>query len=336
MRASTITLIVALPVLFFGALNLHGQPVMSAGSPVTTPPASAKSAESPVGFIKSYLWEPMAKKLGESLAEKVVTGLVVGSGSLAAFTTILYTKIRRRLVGPRFALPARYISKYQRVLLLGKEGTGKTQLIRTLCGYADGIDHAPNPRFSTRERRVYTVTHELTTADLSTTFRMDIEDYRGQDPGQVVESRPPRWERLPFTAVVLMVDIFESDKFPFPLDKTDGSELPIPSVMQETPDGDRVEFHRLDWHLGMLQMLRRSLKHDFSYVCLFINKLDLLENGFQVQKINGLKTRYSGIYQMLKDAFPDIEVQVIIGSARLGWGAGRLFRNLLSEARILK
>lgn len=290
----------------------------------------------PPGWLETYLWNPFAKTLGEEIAKQSVSVLMPVLLALAGWLTYKTRSLHRRLTGPRFALPKNYINRYQRVLLLGKQGSGKTHLIRTLFACTDLNNGAPNPRESTLDRQIYSLTHELSTAGQTTICRIDLEDYRGQDPGTLVDQKNREIDRLPYTAVILMVDIFETEQYPLPDDNLDGSELTVATKQRQAPDDDRVDFHREDWHQSMMQMLRRTLPFKVSYVCLFINKLDLLVDGSDARKVNGLRQRFRGLKTTLAQSFPGVPVHVILGSVVLGWGTDRLKRNLLRNAPELK
>lgn len=92
-------------------------------------------------------------------------------------------ELTRRLAGPRFELPPKASERYVRVAIAGLGGTGRTSLIRKIsaCRLAD-------PRKKTGHARTYSIVRETAYQDRTEVTRIDLEDYRGQNASDLLES----------------------------------------------------------------------------------------------------------------------------------------------------
>ena len=315
--------LVALIFLVFAAM-LAGETPTPSATDVVTPRDEASQGIWEENFVK-----PFKKGWEATVAKKVEAGITLLA--LVAFTwlTKSYNKLRKRLAGPRFKLPKTQSDSYQRILLLAIGGTGKTQLVRSLFGYSDRHKEAPDPRVSTQGLRLYTLNHEVTSGDHASVCRLEIEDYRGQDITQIShhvsqQSHDPK--ALPFTSVILMVDLFETDEYR----NEEDSELPEP--VEDEPDTDRVGEHKRVWTNELLKAIISPLPRKLSSVFLIINKLDLLKDSLSPQKINGVRKRYQPLLDVLVNSIPGVKPEIIFTSAAKGWGMTKLLKQLILKA----
>lgn len=281
------------------------------------------------GIIQNWFVKPLQSAIKGVVEHQAQAACSIVVLAIGGWLQVRYRRLRRRLAGPRFALASSQAESYQRILLLAIGGTGKTQLVRSLFGYSDRHKDPPNPQVSTQGLKLYTMNHEITSGDQASMCRFEIEDYRGQDITQISQhvtelSRDPK--ALPFTTIILMVDLFQTDEY----ENQDDSELPKPEF--DGPDSARVDEHKGVWTRELLRTVISPLPRKLGSVFLIINKLDLLENPFSAAKLNGIRTRYQPLINVLTESIPSVRPEIILGSAAKGWGMNRLLKQLIFKA----
>jgi hypothetical protein len=251
------------------------------------------------------------------------------SGKIGLYKTRLRTLNRRltgltrRLSGVRFGLPDQVIESYNRVLLVGMGGTGKTSLIRSLFA-----NPTANPRMKTGELSTYCLVHEIVYQDrdpansVSHACRIDIDDYSGQDYSQIMNG----WKTNPLedgdvykcSSVIFMVDLFHPPSSPdallFPRDRIDQA---------------RIKANQTYWPSNNVEQVFSKVEGDnLKYVCLFVNKCDLL-NTTSENIITEIKTRYKNLWEAIYTNLVDCECEIVIGSAEKGIGTTRVLNKLI-------
>lgn len=323
-RSSFLTTASLALVCLMSVTILMGQPLVPSAADVPTPQLEASQ-----GIWEDYFVNPFKKGWEAAVAKKVEAGISLLALAVIAWLGKHYSELRKRLAGPRFELPKTQSDSYQRILLLAIGGTGKTQLVRSLFGYSDKHKEAPDPRVSTQGLRLYTLNHEVTSGDHASVCRLEIEDYRGQDITQISQhvsqqSHDPK--ALPFTSVILMVDLFETDEYR----NEEDSELPEP--VEDEPNTDRVGEHKRVWTNELLKAIISPLPRKLGSVFLIINKLDLLKDSLSPQKINGVRKRYQPLLDVLMNSIPGVKPEIIFASAAKGWGMTKLLKQLILKA----
>ena len=230
--------------------------------------------------------------------------------------------LSRRLSGVRFGLPEKWIESYNRVLLVGEAGTGKTTLIRNLLS-----NRSANPRVSTSDLRTYSLVHEIiyqtNVSSFSTSYvcRIDIDDYRGQSLGQILND----WKNdfrpdgaLACCSVIFVVDLFA------PLKDSD-AVLP----QQDRWSAARVRHNLAQSPENLIQAIIDKVDlGNLKYVCLFVNKVDLL-NNISSETVSEIKGQYQRLSQYIKRSLSGVDFEVIVGSADKGIGVSQLLNRLI-------
>lgn len=205
------------------------------------------------------------------------------------------------------------------VMLIGEGRSGKTTLIRNLL-----MDPAARPSQRTMNYKIYQQSSEQ--ADRRGKMWMFISDYHGQHVGQLVSAFLLQ-QRKSFSpmaygyvnALVLIVDIWAEST----VDEPDPKNL-------ARPDSARIQEQLNQWSKTALKAIFGMLTEDsLNYVCLFINKADLLANQNDFELI---KEEFSSLKDHLKSLAPDLTVNVIVGSAKDGTGIPELRDGLIRSS----
>lgn len=231
--------------------------------------------------------------------------------------------LKKRLAGPRFNLPLKSEERINRVLLVGIGGSGKTTFIRSVTNHPDA-----NPRIKTGSVKTYSMVHELTTGGTSIVNRIDVDDYRGQNFGDVVGEnmlRAAKGDLTPINSIVIIVDT-----------------IPPPNREHQVPDiTNQVVLARVAenidaWNDQILDTLFSLAKGRIEYLCLFVNKADILtRRPFHLWKPILLRL-YDPLIQKIRPRTDDILFETFVGSAENEIAVGCVRTALLNHAVPLK
>ena len=213
--------------------------------------------------------------------------------------TRLTVELKKRLAGPRFALPEKSKERYVRVAIAGLGGTGKTSLIRKAsgCKLAD-------PRMKTGSAKTYSIVREIAYEERTDVCRIDMEDYRGQNASELLENIRISEDTFPVTALLMMVDLFEADE-----DRSATSDNDAKALWDQA----RVDKHIREWSDQLIGVLLDSLT-DVKYISLFINKADLVNAPIAAVE-KEVKSLFTPILNSIKARSADRLVRVFVGSA---------------------
>lgn len=153
-----------------------------------------------------------------------------------------------------------------------------------------------------------------------------ISDYKGQDLGTLVrafvEQQFTAYSPMAYghiTSVVLMLDLFAP-----PANK--GDKVP----KQERFNQERIDRHIQEWQAMSFQAVFGLLTNSLKYVCVFINKIDLLETRSGTAEKDALK-KFAEIRERLEFFCHEksgIELEFIVGSVEAGDGLPALDKKL--------
>jgi tRNA A37 threonylcarbamoyladenosine biosynthesis protein TsaE len=239
-------------LMFVSSALCHGQTEITTAA---APPKESSLASQITDFLGAGLRDP-------TIREKIFAGTGV---LIAGWLAILVPKkkaLARRLAGPRFGLPANSKEYSNRVLLVGLGGAGKTSLIQKLTA-----DPRADPRVRSARFETYSLVHEVVSEEEARVYRIDIDDYRGQNQGDLVAA----WtqmnrdaEAVAIRSLILVVDLFPPAAH---------GEIAQP---QETISAERVKQTIEQWSDAAISAIMGLASDELNYLCLFINKADLL------------------------------------------------------------
>jgi energy-coupling factor transporter ATP-binding protein EcfA2 len=298
--------------------------IQSSPAPSVVPTSSATPApivitpKAPYQSAIDWGWNSFVQPLGKNSADKIVGAIVAGAGTFAGVSW-RYARKKARSVFHDF--PSRDKERGHLVLLLGQTDSGKTTLIKQAFSYPTRQTGAPNPRRPTDDVSIYTVLQETMTSRSTETYRYDIIDYRGSDPGSLARQWNGVVKNLRFkeiTAVILVVDIFN-----------------VGNVQREQEQADPVQLNQLiAYWTGCLNALAGNVGQRPELAVLFINKLDLLK-GVPMRsivegggnRIPAIRSRLQPLEEAMKRTF-GLEIDVIAGSLQYGIGVNELLAKL--------
>ena len=211
------------------------------------------------------------------------------------------------------------------VLLVGMEGTGKTELIKSCFGHP-GADST----METEDFRIYTSARDID----GKTCWLHVADYMGQNVGMLVsafiETQLRRSSPLQYghvNTLVLMVDLRRPEE-----------DRHVDAPAAPTADPKRIKANLQQWNEMAVDAIFGLLTEPaLSYVCLFVNKYDLISEPKRFSKARAQKS-YSSLVQYLELKFRPIKaggkikVDVIVGSAKHGDGHSDLIASLLRHS----
>jgi GTPase SAR1 family protein len=205
------------------------------------------------------------------------------------------------------------------VMIVGIGGVGKTSLINALTN-----DSRANSEVKTATYEIYSISLQMPADSPKRKCRLYLSDYSGQDIDSFIRGfieqqhedfSPMRYGYV--HSLILVVDIFEPSERSY-------ERVPC----QDSYSNSRVQKNLEMWNeqatLAIFGMLTDSLK----YVCLFINKIDLLEPR-QESDLNLMKQLYYPIYQYLERRSRGVKLQVLVGSFETGESVQQLRDDLI-------
>jgi hypothetical protein len=207
------------------------------------------------------------------------------------------------------------------VLLVGMEGTGKTELIRNCFGHTTA-----NSTKETEDFEVYTSERNVD----GKKYWINVADYMGQNIGMLVGTfiDVQRQQRTPLKygqihSLVLIVDL----RFP-------EDDRAISAPVAPTAELKRIKTNLEQWNEMAVDAVFGLLTDPpLRYVCLFINKYDLISEPKKFSRERAEKSYADLIEYLKKKVVPvkaggKIKVDVIVGSAKYGDGHSELMANL--------
>ena len=212
------------------------------------------------------------------------------------------------------------------IMLLGLGGVRKTTFVSNLFSNNDA-----NPTASTEHYELYRTTFSLENPNnprKRNQYTLFVGDYRGQNLGQLVCEFVTQQKKSfnPMTYGFINSLILVVDLFPPPDSRDSHLEL------QSKPDNKRIESHIDQWNETALDAVFGLLtRGSLQYVCLYINKSDLLENqGIQ----SDIQNQFSDLESRLRQRADVVgaQFQSIIGSASEGSGITKIRQTLFSTS----
>lgn len=216
--------------------------------------------------------------------------------------------------------------KRNSAIIVGIGGSGKTSLIRGLLNNKDA-----NPDEKTLEFEIYSGDRYSTKNGSDSTgsrYWFYVADYRGQNIGQLVRSfivqQKRQFSPLAYghiTSLVLVVDLIP------PKDDSDSDEL----SRQVEPDKNRVDTHLNEWNNTALDAVFGLLTEEIKYVCLYINKIDLISQRSEEDEKNYI-SMFNPILKKLKDRAKHVNITTYLGSAKEGTCINHLTMDLMEHS----
>ena len=218
------------------------------------------------------------------------------------------------------------------ILLIGLGGTGKTALIRSLL---DNEEASPEERtgsfdiyYSTyTSGKIHDSTWNSKQQKMQLKYWFFIADYIGQNLGTLIrgfiQQQKREYSPLAFgyvNSLILVVDLWPPKK-----NRNDPPILP-----QSSADKDRIETNIAQWNDTAIDAVFGLLTEEIEYVCLFINKVDLMtdrdpgSDEFYIHAFDAIKER-------LNKRCGD-KVEVLLGSAKDGKEITTLRRRLMENS----
>lgn len=259
----------------------------------------------------------------------IVLSALVGYAFEAYRARAKIRKIRRGYLEP-FRIPTS--DRRNSILMIGLGGTGKTQLIKSLLDNEEA-----EPKEKTQGFDIYFSTynsgkmklHEETSSrkQMSNKYWLFIADYKGQNLGTLVSAfiQQQKREYSPLAyghinSLILVVDLWPPKK-----NKQDPDIQP-----QATVNDDRVGKNLNSWNDTAIDAVFGLLTREIKYVCIFVNKVDLMSKRDSVSNESYIKE-----YEELKIRMNkrwDGQVDVLLGSAQNGMGISTLRRRLMENS----
>jgi signal recognition particle receptor subunit beta len=225
-------------------------------------------------------------------------------------------QLSRRLAGPRFSLPEKSKEKYVRVAIAGLGGTGKTSLIRKISGC-----RLADPRRKTGSAKTYSFIKEIAYEDRTEVYRIDLEDYRGQNVAELLTNIHASDKRFPVTAIIMMVDLFETE-----------SDMATFEGENVYWDETRVNKHLREWSDSLIGALLAATP-EVKYICLFINKADLVNVPIKTVS-REIESLFVPIISSFKARGADKLIKILIGSALTDFMLNTLVIELTEDASV--
>lgn len=260
--------------------------------------------------------------------EPIMTALAVLFGALDVLLGFLAWRSRQRFSG--LTRPAKVkVGKRNSIMLLGLGGVGKTTFVRNLFQNEEA-----NPTVSTEHYELYettTIVKNIGRGNMKR-YTLFVGDYRGQNLGQLVREFVTQ-QKKPFNpmsygfinSLVLVVDLFPpTEHFDDP-----------PLKPRRHADADRIGLHGSQWNATALDAIFGLLTSgSLKYVCLFVNKSDLLigSNAAEIQEELGNRFTDLQARLELRARRADAEFELVLGSAKSSAGISHVRKALFERS----
>jgi GTPase SAR1 family protein len=247
----------------------------------------------------------------------------VAASMTAAVLFSMSQHFKSRLKALQLPPPVRVDETRNSILLVGIGGVGKTSLIKALIH-----DPAAEPD-TTGPFKIYKQVEGLgnNPSGIKRT-NLYFADYQGQNltnliggflDGQKRPYCPLRYGYL--NTLIIVVDVTDPPKYP-------GEIVPIAQHFSQK----RVEDHLNEWNSQSIQaILGLFTRPQLKYICLFINKIDLLI-GYDEAMDSEIKEAYLPLLRELHEASEGVRFECKLGSAARDLKIGEL-RNALRSIR---
>lgn len=261
---------------------------------------------------------------------------IIGSAVLGYSIEYYRSRAKIRKIRRSYQQPYQVPTKDRRniTILIGLGGSGKTNLIKTLL---DNDQANPNERtenfdiyYSTYNSGVMEKIGRRTKKQKSSEqykYWLFISDYKGQNLGTLISAfiQQQKREYSPLAyghinSLILVVDLLAPKK-----KKNDPEISP-----QDHMDMARIKKNIEQWNETALDAVFGLLTRELEYVCLFINKVDLMtQRGHEkdqsyIEAYDELKTKMDKRYGS--------EVEVLLGSAQDGTNVNTLKSRLIEHS----
>lgn len=241
---------------------------------------------------------------------------------------------------PRFPeRPPEVLTTTSRVTLLGSSHSGKTSLIAHWLSYSGSHGQGPDPRARTGATCHYARVQGWQRPGTLNVWKLEVDDYRGQRPddylkqlecehevrGALLEKHGEYAKQLldypqAITAAVFLCDLFPTR--PGPNGEPD-------TTLRPSLDSSHIEEFTGYWTKEKWEEWRKALGDDVQYLCIFVNKVDLLRSYRSTQR-KRVEDLLASVRETLQPR--DGVLSVIHGSALTGQGVPNLLKELATHA----
>jgi hypothetical protein len=255
----------------------------------------------------------------------VLAAIITSVGSI--FVALIQAKKNGELKNTinGFWLPTKIPPKSKRnsVIIVGLGGVGKTQLIQTILRDEsvipdnDGDETFPNPEQETLTASIHQGV--FSPKGENCTYYLYISDYKGQNLGDLFRFFIEQ-QRIPYSpmkygwinSLIIMVDI------------ADPAPRPIFDINQLQ---NRLQFSIDNMSDLALNAIFGLLTSEISYVCVFVNKVDLL-SGDRKKVESIIAEKIEPFFRKVQKRSGKAMVEIILGSALTGEGIPKLLERL--------
>lgn len=223
------------------------------------------------------------------------------------------TEKENTIKGYKLPRPIPVKDKRNTILLIALGGTGKTALIKSVFQNPDA-----NPEQETVAFDIYCANRashkEGDTESQYIKYWFRIADYKGQNIGDLVRAFIEQ-QRNPYPllaygyidSLIIMVDMIRPKPAPDAPDVAPTNQV----------DKERINFHLAQWNDTALNAIFGLLTSELKYVCLFINKIDLMTD--RSPSANEIyKNEFNDLAERIKKRCGKARFEVMLGSALKG------------------
>ena len=205
------------------------------------------------------------------------------------------------------------------VMTVGLGGSGKTSLVKALIG---GSNRDIDPLIKTRYFRIYSTESATPVSTPQKISRLYISDYPGQTlledlirgfiKQQSLRFSPLRYNHV--ISLILVVDLYPPSDMTANIisekEKLDRERAGTKKTIE-----NRIEENVNAWNESAISAIFGMMTSSLKYICLFINKSDLVEGTMEEEEIIN---KYKSILKSISARDSGIKVTVLIGSAKDG------------------